>query len=210
VHLLLTDRLTCPRCGPGFGLILLADRMDDRRVLEGVLGCPNCRDGFPVHDGFGDLRAPPRAGDPPPGRAGAPGIVDEAEAARLVALLGVAEGPGTLLLAGSPARYVAWLAEAIPGVEVVGLDADLASWPETPRVSRIMARPGIPISDRTLRGVVVDGGLGARWMREAARVVAPLARVVVTEAPEDARATLLGAGLKILAAEGGTVVAARG
>ena len=57
MHLLLTDRLTCPRCGPSFGLILLADRMNDRRVVDGVLGCPNCRDGFPVRDGFGDLRA---------------------------------------------------------------------------------------------------------------------------------------------------------
>jgi hypothetical protein len=136
--------------------------------------------------------------------------VDEDEASRLRALLGVAEGPGTLLLAGSPARYGTWLAESVPGVEVVGLDPDLATWPESPRVSRIMARPGIPIFDRTLRGVAVDGSLGVRWIREAARVVAPLGRVVVTDAPETAQTALLGAGLKVLAAEGGTVVAARG
>ena len=60
MHLLLTDRLTCPRCGPEFGLVLLADRLEDRRVLEGALGCPNCRDRYPVRDGFGDLRPPPR------------------------------------------------------------------------------------------------------------------------------------------------------
>lgn len=209
MHLLLTDRLTCPRCGPAFGLILLAERVEDRRVLEGTLGCPNCRDGFPVHGGFGDLRAPPRGEAHPEGRAGAPGPVDEEEAARLRALLGVAEGPGTLLLAGGPARYAAWLAENVPGVEVVGLDPDLAAWPEAPRVSRIMAWPGIPVFDRVLRGVAVDGALGSRWLREAARVVARLSRVVVTQAPEDAEASLLGAGLKILAAESGTVVAAR-
>lgn len=184
--------------------------MEDRRVVDGLLGCPNCRDGFPVRDGFGDLRAPPRGEDHPEGRAGPPHAVDESEAARIMALLGVAEGPGTLLVAGSVARYAGWLAHAVPGVEVVGLDPDLISWPELPRVSRLMARPGIPIFDRTLRGVALDGGLGVRWIREAARVVAPLARVVVTAAPDDARATLLGAGLKILAAEGGTVVAARG
>lgn len=56
----------------------------------------------------------------------------------------------------------------------------------------------------------MDGALGSRWIREAARVAAPLARVVVTDAPEGARATLLSAGLKVLADEGGTVVAARG
>ncbi len=36
MHLLLTDRLTCPRCGPDHGLILLAreivDRLFDGRV----------------------------------------------------------------------------------------------------------------------------------------------------------------------------------
>ena len=62
MHLLLTDRLTCPRCGPEFGLILLADKLVDRVVHSGVLGCPNCRDAFQVEDGFADLRAPPRRG----------------------------------------------------------------------------------------------------------------------------------------------------
>ena len=69
MQLLLTDRLACPRCGPGFGLVLLADRMVDRRVHEGTLGCPNCRDSFTVHAGFADLRAPPR-GALQPGLAG--------------------------------------------------------------------------------------------------------------------------------------------
>jgi uncharacterized protein YbaR (Trm112 family) len=209
MHLLLTDRLSCPRCGPAFGLILRADRMEDRRVRDGTLGCPNCRDGFPVRDGFGDLRAPPR-GELPPGRAGAPGPADPAWAERLWALLGVAEGPGTLLMAGAPARHAAAVAERIPGVEVVALDPDMARWPEAPRVSRMAARPGIPFFSRTLRGVAVDGGLGARWLDEAARVVAPLSRVVVTDAPDDAGTILAGSGLHVLVSEGGTVVAARG
>lgn len=209
MHLLLTDRLACPRCGPAFGLILLADRMDDRRVVDGTLGCANCRDGFPVRDGFGDLRAPPR-GALPTGRAGPPSAPDPEAAFRLQALLGVAEGPGTLLLIGAAARHAAALAAAIEGVEVVALDADLAAWPEVPRVSRLAARPGIPIFSRVLRGVVLDGGLGGGWIGEAARVVAPLSRVVVTAAPPDAAALLEAGGLKVLAEELGTVVAARG
>lgn len=60
MHLLVTDRLSCPRCGPTFGLILLADDLRDRRVLEGALGCANCRERYPVRGGFGDLRPPPR------------------------------------------------------------------------------------------------------------------------------------------------------
>lgn len=53
MHILLTDILTCPRCGPEFGLILLADELRDRRVHEGTLGCANCRGRWPVRRGFG-------------------------------------------------------------------------------------------------------------------------------------------------------------
>ncbi len=56
----LVDHLVCPRCGPPFGLVLLAHDVRDRRVRRGEFGCPNCRDRFPVEDGFGDLRPPPR------------------------------------------------------------------------------------------------------------------------------------------------------
>lgn len=209
MHLLLTDRLSCPRCGPEFGLLLLADRMEERRVLDGTLGCPNCRDGFPVRDGFGDLRTPPR-GELGAGRAGAPGPADPDAAGTLRALLGVAQGPGTLLLVGAVARHASWVADATPGVEVVALDPDLARWPPAPRVSRMTSRPGIPFFSRTLRGVGVDGALGTRWLIEAARVAAPLSRVVVVDAPPDAAAVLADAGLRVLASEGGTVVAARG
>jgi len=209
VHLLLTDRLTCPRCGPEFGLILLADRMQDRLVIEGKLGCANCRDAFPVHRGFGDLRAPPR-GELPTGRVGKPGAADPEETARITALLGVSEGPGTLALVGGVARHAAGVAAAVEGVEVVAVDAGLAAWPEAPRVSRMVSRPGLPFFARTLRGVVVDGALGVTWIREAGRVVARLSRVVVVDAPDEARSVLEEAGLQVLAEEPGTVVAARG
>jgi len=209
MHLLLTDRLSCPRCGPEFGLILRADRMEERRVLDGALGCSNCRDAFPVRDAFADLRTPPR-GEMPGGRAGVPGPADPDAAGRLRVLLGVAEGPGTLLLVGSAARHAAWIAEATPGVEVVALDADLAAWPQAARVSRMASRPGIPFFSRSLRAVGVDGALGTPWLVEAARVVAPLGRVVVLDAPADAGAVLAGAGVRVLASEGETVVAARG
>ena len=209
MHVLLTDRLSCPRCGPEFGLILLSDRMDDRRVVYGTLGCPNCRDGFPVRDGFGDLRGPPR-GALPPGRAGEPREPDAEAVLRMAALLGVAEGPGTLLLIGGVASLAGALARRVPGVEVVAVVGDRARWPEAPRVSRMAARPGIPFFSRTLRGVGVDGGLGPSWVAEAARVTARLARVVVVDAPDGVEALLEEDGLTVLAAEAGTVVAARG
>jgi len=43
MHIQLTDILTCPVCGPQHGLILRADRIVERRVRDGALGCPHCR-----------------------------------------------------------------------------------------------------------------------------------------------------------------------
>lgn len=227
MHLLITDRLSCPRCGPGFGLILRADRMEDRQVLEGLLGCPNCRDGFPVVDGFADLRAPPRD-EPGPGLVGPPPVeptardegrpgpegseVDEDEAMRaerLVALLGVVGGPGMVALVGEPARLASEVAAALPELLVVAVDADLRLWPEQPDVSRLMSGPGLPLFDSSLRAIAVDGRLGSGWLAEAARVVPPRARVVVLHAPADVASALAAAGLRVLAEQGKTVVAAR-
>lgn len=218
MQLLLTDRLTCPRCGPEFGLILLADRLVDRRVHEGTLGCPNCRDSFTVREGFADLRAPPR-GELEAGLAGAAPVLAKAagsdgprppdEAERLVALLGIQRGPGTVALAGGPARFAHFVADSIEEIQVVAVDADTSDWPEHAAVSRVAAAPGLPFFSRMLRGAVVDGRLGRGLLVEGARVVAPRSRIVVTSAPEGTPEVLEEAGLSVLAAESGTVVAAR-
>lgn len=233
MHLLLVDRLTCPRCGPPFGLILRADRMEGRQVLEGVLGCPNCRDAFPVVQGFADLRAPPRdalgAGLAVGGPVGVAGSRDggggapEADAStrgagadgaelveRLVALLGIVGGPGTVALVGEPAVLAPEVAAALPEVQVVAVDPEARHWPEAASVSRLVSAPGLPFFDSMLRAVAVDGRLGPSWLAEAARVVQPRGRLVVLHAPEDARGALEARGLTVLAAEAETVVAARG
>lgn len=208
MHLLLTDRLTCPRCGPSFGLILLAHWLEDRHVHEGVLGCPNCRDVFPIAGGCGDLRAPPR-GELAAGLAGTPAAGPTEHAARLVALLGIVGGPGTLALVGEPARFAGEVAAALGEIHVVAIDPDVRLWPEEAGVSRLVSAPGLPFFAASLRAVAVDGRLAATWLEEAARVVAPRGRVVVVRAPVDAVTRLKNAGLGVLATEAETVVAAR-
>jgi hypothetical protein len=135
---------------------------------------------------------------------------DGDEASRLLALVGVTQGPGTIVLAGAPARHASAFAAGIEGVHVVALDPGLTAWPDTPGVSRMMSGSALPIYTRSMRGVAVDGRLGNDVVAEAARVVVPGGRVVVVRADEDQVAeTLRGAGLAVLAREGGTVVAAR-
>jgi uncharacterized protein YbaR (Trm112 family) len=193
VHLLLTDRLTCPRCGPTFGLVLLAERVEERRVLEGALGCPNCRDRYPVRGGFGDLRPPPRG--PLPGRSGEGGEgagggddapdADPDAVSGIAAALGLGEGPGTTLLVGDAVRFAPALARIVPDVEVAALDARTRDWTEAPGVSRLVSGAGLPFFGGMLRGVVLAGPrVDLALATEAARVVAPRHRVVVVDAPD--------------------------
>lgn len=181
----------------------------ERRVHEGTLGCPNCRDTFPIVEGFADLRAPPR-GALEPGLAGEEPPDEWVGADRAIALLGIVRGPGTVALVGGPARFAPTLVETVQELDVVVVDADTRSWPERAGISRLVARPGLPFFDRTLRGVVVDGRSGPATIFEAARVTAPLSRVVALNAPADAARVLREAGLEVLAEEAETVVAARG
>ena len=62
VNVVLTDHLVCPRCGPPFGMVLLARDVRDRRVHEGEFGCPNCRDTVPGGRGVRGLAAAAEGG----------------------------------------------------------------------------------------------------------------------------------------------------
>ncbi len=105
MHILLTDVLVCPRCGPAFGLILLADRIEDRRVQTGRLGCPNCREQCEIEAGVVDMTAGAEVADGPPPEATLSVVPDAG--VRMAALLGIPQGPAYVLLAGSrrPTRW---------------------------------------------------------------------------------------------------------
>jgi uncharacterized protein YbaR (Trm112 family) len=213
VHLLLTDRLVCPRCGPGFGLILRADELEDRWVEAGGLGCPNCREVYPIAGGVGDLRPPPRGPlapepDDPPGTPAAP---DEEEVFRAQALLGLDGGGGELLLVGGAARFAPGLAGRLPDVRVVAGDPlpSPSRHPGEARWSRILMGHPLPFEPRRLRGVLLEGSSSRATLREAARVVASGARVVVLGADAIAGDLLMAAGLRLRLQEAGVVVAGR-
>ena len=218
MNVTLTDNLVCPRCGPPNGLLLLAHDVRDRRVHEGEFGCPNCRDRFPVVDGFGDLRPPPR-GEGPDGGGGVGSGPDAGEqhenetaaadlagqALRLAAALGVTEGPGLIVVPGSCREEAVHLARLVRGIEVVvvgwggrGIAAD--------GVSAFVTGPGLPLRDGTVRGVVAEGQAGEGWWGEGRRVLLPGGRIVITGATGEARDWVTAAGLVTVLDEGGMVV----
>jgi hypothetical protein len=131
------------------------------------------------------------------------------EALRMAALMGVTEGPGTLLLMGPAARRAGEVARLVGGIEVVGMDPVLREDPEAEGVSRLVFRPGIPFFSGTLRAVLLSGTVGERELGESARVLAPTGRVVVLGASSKARERLEKDGLRIILEEDGVLVAER-
>lgn len=215
MHLLLTDRLTCPRCGPRFGLILRADALDDRRIESGVLGCPNCREAYPIREGVGDLRPEPReplpvVPDPDPADE------DAVSAARaLLGLggeIGLTPGVAQVVLTEGVAELAPGLAERLDDIEVVVVSAGGrgVSGPDgAPRWSRIVSVDVLPFHEASVRGVLIHGSEADRWLRAASRVVAPRSRVVILDPGPGVAAELEAAGLKLKLDAAEAVVAER-
>jgi uncharacterized protein YbaR (Trm112 family) len=212
MYILVTDVLSCPRCGPEFGLILLSERAESRRVLEGVVACANCRERYPVRDGFADLRVD-AAGKPANGGSGEETAPQEREGEsvvfRLLALLGISEGPALALLVGGDARLAGAMADRIEHLEVITADAASASVPERAGVTRMAIGRRLPFYDRSLRGVALRGASALTLVEEGARVLAPLGRLVLEGADAEVLERVRRTGLRVLAEESGTVVAVR-
>ena len=200
MHILLTDILTCPRCGPEFGLILLADRVEERRVQTGVLGCSNCREKYAIRNGVVDFGAAPE-----PFAEAADGSPIE----RIAALLGVTHGPAFVMLAGPAAAGAAAVAAMLADVEVVTLGAPTEA-EEPAGVNRLLAAgPRLPLASMKVHGVALTGAAADALLEEGARAVSVLGRLVLEPAPADAAERLTRAGLRIAAQQDATVVAVR-
>lgn len=206
MHLLLTDRAACPRCGPAFPLILLADSLELRRVRAGVLGCANCRERYPIREGVADLRPPPRTPLAPPSTPLAPSASTTSGAApdpadpralTAAAASGLGPGAGKILLWGSAAALAPAMAGVVPdGVEVVTAQTAGPAPPVAPGVSATIVGPRLPFFDATFAGVVLFGvDASSTALRESARVLLRGHRVVLLQPPTDAQARLGAAGL---------------
>ena len=206
MHILVTDLLACPRCGPEFGLILRADELRARRVIEGCLACANCRTQYPVRRGFSDLRFP----------ASGPGVLapldaeNAREALRLGALLGEGTGARPVALVGEVAGQAGLLGGWMEGIEFLALHADLSDAGEREGVSRLGVGTGrLPFLSGGLGGVAVKGPADVSFIRELARVLAPGARLACLEPAEGAGAEMEAAGLVLRTMSADGVVGVR-
>ena len=128
----------------------------------------------------------------------------------MAALLGVAEGPGTLLIKGPAVRFATGLAQLIDGVEVVAIGADLMEGEESEGVSRMVAGHRIPFSSGTFRGILLSGEVAALDFDEAVRAVGPSGRIVVLDTPPESEEWVEAHGLNVLLQEGRVLITQRG
>ena len=200
MHLVLTDVLTCPRCGPPTGLIVLADRMAGRRVVQGRLGCPNCQSSYGVREGVADLRL--REAVPAGPRVGY-----EGDPVRMAALAGLTEARGFSLLVGPGAALAEGLVTLVPNLQLVVI-TEGGAVAAREGLSPLLVDGPIPLQPASMRAVIVTGSASAFLLRECARVVAGGGRVVI-EGPSALAELVEASGLQPLVAEGNTIVATR-
>jgi len=209
MHIVLTDITTCPRCGPEFGLVILADRIDNRRVQEGRLGCANCRMEYAVQAGVADLRWPPGV-EAPPAVDAASKTGDEERPFRLAALLGVTEPGPPLLISGESPEFVQALQSHVPDAGVVGIGtappADV-SRAGSVGMGWVVHGERFTFRDRSVSGVALTGDVTHSRIVEALRCLRRGARLVIDPAPVEAADLITSAGGELLLQQGTVAVA---
>jgi hypothetical protein len=136
--------------------------------------------------------------------------VDEEEAVRLAALMGVSEGPGSLLIRGPDARLAGRVSRLVEGIEVVALDPNQIGADETQGVSRIVSGSRLPFFSDSFRAVLLSGEVTGHDLDEAVRVTAPLGRVVTLQTSSRVQQRVEALGLTVLLQEEGVLVCRKG
>jgi uncharacterized protein YbaR (Trm112 family) len=171
----LTDHLRCPADHEESYLVLLPDRVEERSVREGRLGCPVCGRTYALTDGSLDLG----------------GAVPEAPAGTLLepepltALVGLSGPGGYLVMVGRPADRWREVASLNPGVGLVAVNPG-SEVTDAPGIS-VLRGEVLLLKSRSMRGAVLGSPYGGdpRWVAEGARVVLPGLRVAGEgEAPD--------------------------
>jgi uncharacterized protein YbaR (Trm112 family) len=199
---MLTDQLTCPRCGPEAGLVVLADEMSDRRIVQGRYGCPACKSDYAIVDGVADLRI--EAGAHWDRLSQDDNGADRA--LRTAALLGVGSGHGIVLVIGAAPEMVEEVARLLPNALVVG--AGNSPPTRTAGSGWMLVSDILPFRSGSLRGVaIIDQDVPESTIDEALRVLWRESRLVLDPAGSSTAEDLRNKGLGVLLNQDGVLVA---
>jgi uncharacterized protein YbaR (Trm112 family) len=145
VFIPLVEILRCVNPHAETWLVATIERAENRFILEGTLGCPNCLAEYPIRDGvvyFNERREPERSVTP-----------REDEALRLAAALGLTEPRMTALLHGSWGAH-AHLVRASSPAQLILLN------PPNDTVSgdgvSVIVSDVVPIAQNSVDAIAVD------------------------------------------------------
>ena len=175
----IVDAFRCPRPHELQWLVASVDRLEDRDILTGELGCPVCGARYPIVDGVVDFR-PAAARAPASGATAAPTPRDVPDRAlRAAALLGLTEPGGLVVLAGAwgdAAHEVAALAE---GVHVLAVDP-LGAVASGFGVSVARAPDMLPMRPESVRAIALDDAhAAALFLETSVAALKPAGRLLV-------------------------------
>jgi hypothetical protein len=128
------------------------------------------------------------------------------DAIEVAALLGITEGPATVLMLGAYEETAAALAQLIPEVQVVVAHAD-ARDVGAAEVSALRTGGMLPLRAQSLRAVWLGADAGAA--RDALRVCGLAGRVVWNGADDEVRVLLEARGFRVIAEDAARIVAVR-
>ena len=166
----LAERLRCPRSHASTPLIVVADEVTGRDLRRGVSGCPVCQ--LEARIDAGDVWFGADHDDDHGEPADLEGALD-----RLIALCGLAEPGGAVLLTGRYGRLAERLTVAA-GVSVV-LIHPRSPHVGTDEVSTVHGeRAQVTFIDQTFRAAALDAGFPESFIADVARSVQVGGRIV--------------------------------
>lgn len=186
--------LRCPR--DRSELVVVADVTDDRQIVSGRLGCPICREQYPIRDGaayFEPAESPPAESPDGDHRS-----AEEEPALRIAALLDLTDARGYAILCGDWGRHAPVIAGLSPTPLVLVNPPDGIDW--RLGCSVIYSVHGSPFGASSARALALSGARSESALLEA---VAPGGRVL------GPASLAVPAGLSVIARDETTWVAER-
>jgi hypothetical protein len=183
------------RCAGGHGdeyLVLTPDKMVERTVVFGTLGCPICKREFRIENKvaiFGEAESVPAS-------------TIDLPAGNVHALLNLSGPGGYVALVGSGATLAPSLSDLFEDVHLIGVNAPASVTP-TDAMSLVTGEL-VPLRSQVARGVVLGAEQKTAQIEDAARVLLKGLRMVVL-----AERAELPDGIKLLAAGNGLTVGER-
>jgi uncharacterized protein YbaR (Trm112 family) len=175
VFIELLDLLRCPKAHEDTWLVASLQKVSNRFVQAGTLGCPICKTQYPIEGGVADFTGGVSSPSCELQRATASHRREEL-ATRAGAFLDVTE-PGATVVLGGVWAYAAEELADLAEVRVIALNPPLGV-AETASVGLVRVAADIPVGAESCLGVALDAWFKSAIIASAVRAVRPGGRIV--------------------------------